>query len=66
MERFENIGVIKNQANFDQFKLQSFTSKIAQMKVDKSWKKEEIVALFHNMIPNFGHKDTGKYLDSKM
>ncbi|TDE51310.1 UDP-N-acetylglucosamine 4,6-dehydratase [Flavobacterium sp. GT3P67] len=66
MERFENLGVIKNDANFDQSKLENFTSKIAQMKADKSWNKEEIVALFHNMIPNFGHKETGKYLDSKM
>jgi len=66
MERFENLGVIKNDANFDQSKLENFTSKIAQMKADKSWSKEEIVALFQHMIPNFGHKETGKYLDSKM
>jgi len=66
MERFENLGVIKNEPNFDPYKLEDFTAKIAQMKVDKSWNKEEIVALFHSMIPNFGHKETGKYLDSKM
>ena len=28
--------------------------------------KEEIVDLFFTMIPDFGHKETGKYLDSKM
>lgn len=66
MERFENLGVIKNEANFDSSKLENFTFKIATMKTDKKWCKEEIVALFHNMIPNFGHKETGKYLDSKM
>jgi len=66
MERFENLGVIKNELNFDSSKLKNFTSKIAKMKVDKLWNKEEIVALFHDMIPNFGHKETGKYLDSKM
>ena len=66
MERFENFGVIKNDANFDQSKLENFTSKISQMKADKKWSKEEIVALFYKMIPNFGHKETGKYLDSKM
>lgn len=66
MERFENFGIIKNDANFDQFKLENFTSKITQMKVDKKWSKEEIVALFYKIIPNFGHKETGKYLDSKM
>lgn len=66
MQRFENLGVIKNEANFDQSKLENFTAKISQMKVDKTWSKEEIVTLFHDMIPNFGHKETGKYLDSKM
>ena len=24
------------------------------------------VDLFHYMIPNFGHKETGKYLDGRM
>lgn len=66
LERFENLGVIKNELNFDQSKLEKFTNRISQMKNDKSWEKDEIVDLFHDMIPNFGHKETGKYLDSKM
>ncbi|MFW0737305.1 UDP-N-acetylglucosamine 4,6-dehydratase [Flavobacterium sp. T12S277] len=66
MQRFENLGVIKNDAIFKQDKLENFSKKIAEMKVNKEWKKEEIVDLFHTMIPNFGHKETGKYLDSKM
>jgi hypothetical protein len=36
------------------------------MKSDGKWTKEQIVALFHTMIPDFGHKETGKYLDAKM
>jgi FlaA1/EpsC-like NDP-sugar epimerase len=66
MERFQNLGVIKNEAYFDRLKLENFTAKIGQMKAEKQWSKEEIVTLFHNMIPNFGHKETGKYLDAKM
>jgi FlaA1/EpsC-like NDP-sugar epimerase len=66
MQRFENFGVIKNDANFEQDKLENFSEKITEMKFNKTWKKEEIVHLFHTMIPNFGHKETGKYLDSKM
>jgi FlaA1/EpsC-like NDP-sugar epimerase len=66
MERFENLGVIKNEANFDEAKLEEFTAKINKMKAEKEWAKEEIVSMFHTMIPNFGHKETGKYLDSKM
>ena len=66
MKRFENLGVIKNDSVFEQDKLENFSEKIAEMKFNKIWEKEEIVNLFHTMIPNFGHKETGKYLDSKM
>ncbi len=30
------------------------------------WDEPEIVALFNHMIPDFAHKETGKYLDSRM
>lgn len=66
MERFENLGVIKNEAEFDLYQLENFTKKINQMKTNLSWTKEMLVDLFQGMIPNFGHKETGKYLDSKM
>jgi UDP-N-acetylglucosamine 4,6-dehydratase len=36
------------------------------MKTAGNWTKPEIVDLFHEMIPDFGHKETGKYLDEKM
>lgn len=66
MDRFHNFGIIKNEADFNTSKLDGFTKQIGEMKSNLNWNKESIVALFHNMIPNFGHKETGKYLDSKM
>lgn len=66
MERFENLGIIKNEPLYQQQLLELFEQKIAQMKSDREWSKEEIVKLFFTMIPDFGHKETGKYLDSKM
>ena len=66
MDRFENLGVIKNESIFDEAKLEMFTTKINQMKDKREWTKEQIVELFFEMIPDFGHKETGKYLDSKM
>ncbi len=66
LDRFSNLGVIKNEAIFDQNKLQYFESRIGDMKRARKWDKEEIVDLFHEMIPDFGHKETGKYLDAKM
>ena len=66
MERFDNLGVIKNELNVEEDKLLLFSSTIQDLKKSKSWTKDEIVDLFHKMIPNFGHKETGKYLDAKM
>jgi FlaA1/EpsC-like NDP-sugar epimerase len=66
MQRFENLGVIKNEALFDEALLNNFEEKIKSYKEKLSWSKEEIVKEFFKMIPDFGHKETGKYLDGKM
>lgn len=66
MERFENLGIIKNEAVYDATRLDLFENTIRQMKQKQAWSKAEIVDIFHKMIPAFGHKETGKYLDSKM
>jgi FlaA1/EpsC-like NDP-sugar epimerase len=66
MERFENLGIIKNEADFDSQKLTHFEDRISTMKRELVWNKQTLVGHFHHMIPAFGHKETGKYLDSKM
>ncbi|HCE2188539.1 UDP-N-acetylglucosamine 4,6-dehydratase [Vibrio parahaemolyticus] len=66
MELFENLGIIKNEPSFDQDLLTLFEQSITAMKDKREWSKEQIVELFFTMIPDFGHKETGKYLDSKM
>lgn len=66
MARFENLGIIKNEPLYQPELLSLFEEQIAQMKEQRAWSKEQIVALFFTMIPGFGHKETGKYLDSKM
>ncbi|MFB9846392.1 UDP-N-acetylglucosamine 4,6-dehydratase [Oceanisphaera arctica] len=66
MERFTNLGIIKNEPEFDSVLLAEFEARIDAMKSDLVWDKQTIVELFFKMIPDFGHKETGKYLDSKM
>ena len=66
MESFVNLGVIKNEVDFDEEKLNSFEKTIKGYKESLSWNKEEIVKEFFKLIPDFGHKETGKYLDEKM
>ena len=65
--KFNNLGIIKNHnRDVNNELLNHFLSSINEYKTNLSWSKEEIVSLFHAMIPDFGHKETGKYLDSKM
>ncbi|RZL96898.1 MAG: UDP-N-acetylglucosamine 4,6-dehydratase, partial [Pedobacter sp.] len=66
MDRFQNLGVIKNPLNVDESKLELFTQTISSLKLQRNWKKEDLLSLFHTMIPDFGHQETGKYLDAKM
>ncbi|GGX84123.1 UDP-N-acetylglucosamine 4,6-dehydratase [Vogesella alkaliphila] len=66
MARFDNLGVIKNSGDFNAEKIAMFRERITCMKQEKRWTKQNIVDLFHEMIPDFGHKETGKYLDAKM
>jgi len=66
MDKFENLGIIKNEADFDKKLLEEFEDNIYTMLDKKEWKKEQIVELFFKLIPDFGHKETGKYLDGKM
>jgi len=66
MERFKSIGIIKNQPVFDPIKLDYFSDRVESLKNGGSWTREEIVELFHEMIPDFAHKETGKFLDGRM
>lgn len=66
MDRFQNLGVIKNKLTIEDEKIDLFTNRIRQLKSTKRWTKKDIVDLFFEMLPNFGHKETGKYLDAKM
>lgn len=66
MDRFENLGIIKNDLLLEEEKLELFEDTINALKKAKRWTKEEIVTLFHKMLPNFEHEEKGKFLDAKM
>lgn len=66
IERFQNLGIIKNNAVYDRQKIEYFSKTIQAMKSKGKWTKNEIVELFFDMIPNFAYMEKGKYLDAKM
>ena len=66
MDRFDTVGVIRNQRAFDEVKLNEFMDGIDALREKASWTKDDIVKLFFGLIPEFAHKETGKYLDQRM
>ena len=65
-DRFASIGIVKNEPFIDETMLDSFLEEIATLKGRGAWDKPDFVQLFHRMIRNFSHKETGKYLDNRM
>ena len=65
-ERFETLGVIRNPVGYDEEKLRYFLREVERIRGQETWDKPQIVKLFNYMIPEFKHKETGKYLDSRM
>jgi FlaA1/EpsC-like NDP-sugar epimerase len=66
MNRFENIGIIKNEAKYNSDLLDNFLDVINSMRRQEIWEKKPLIDLFNKMIPDFDHKETGKYLDGRM
>lgn len=66
MERFTNLGIIKNEPDFKAKDLENFLETISAIRENPSWEKKEIVDLFNRIIPNFNHMETGRYLDGRM
>jgi FlaA1/EpsC-like NDP-sugar epimerase len=66
MERFDSIGVIRNHPGFDENKLDEFIYGIESLRAKGTWSKDDIVKLYFDLLPEFAHKETGKYLDQRM
>lgn len=66
MKRLKTIGVIQNQPEYDEDKLNKFVNGIETLKKKGTWDKKSILDLYYILIPEFVHKETGKYLDQKM
>ena len=66
MIRFNGVGAIKNQPIYDSQKLDNFTSDVETLRKNGHWDKQDILDLFFYLLPEFAHKETGKYLDQRM
>jgi len=66
MKCFETVGIIKNQSHFDETELDNFIDGIEILREKGIWSKDDILKLYYGLLPEFAHKETGKYLDQRM
>ena len=66
MGRYQTLGVIKNSLPDHDGALEYFGHRIGSMLREGVWTKEQLVQLFQEVLPEFKHKEEGKYLDEKM
>jgi FlaA1/EpsC-like NDP-sugar epimerase len=66
MDRFNTVGIIRNRPDFDDAKLDDFMDGIKSLRAKAIWTKDDIIKLYFDLLPDFSHKETGKYLDQRM
>ena len=64
--RFESVGVIENEASFDEARIEDFERTIRDLRARGRWTRADLVDLFNRTIPEFRHLETGKFLDGRM
>ena len=63
---FDGIGIIKNESYFAEALLIQFEEEIAALRAKGQYEKKLLLKAFEILIDDFGHIETGKYLDSRM
>ena len=66
LDKFTSIGIVKKGADYKEAKLQMFTDRIAKLRSAGIWTRGDLVDIFNEMLPEFHHKEMGKFLDSRM
>ncbi len=64
--KYESLGIIRNAVFVENEKLDYFSSTVKSMKEKGSCEKQELVALFREMLPDLVYEDKDKYLEYKM
>jgi FlaA1/EpsC-like NDP-sugar epimerase len=65
-DRFAAVGVVENSASCDPGRLQDFLRDVRSLIQRGRWSRAEILELLRSVLPQFEHRETGKYLDDKM
>ena len=64
--KFKEIGIAQNNYLGSKQGLEDFLFNIKKIRKKDFYKKEDILNLFKILLPDFNHKETGRYLDDRM
>lgn len=64
--KFNRIGVIQNTQKIDTLALDTFSEQLSNLRQKGHWTRGDIIACINIVLPDFKHKETGKFLDDKM
>ncbi len=66
LDKYADLGIVTQVLKVDPSLLQQFRKEIARLMEQGAWSKEDLVRLFHMLLPELDYEDKGKYLDAKM
>ncbi len=66
LDRFSTIGIIKNPAFENDEALDRFLTTVQQLRRTGKWTKTDLLTPMYSLLPEFKHKETHRYLDSRM
>ena len=66
MERYREIGVVQWSVPPAHIDIDQFLATIRKLRERGIWTKTEILKPLYNLLPEFRHLETGKYLDARM
>ena len=66
LDRFCSIGVVKCSEAYESADLERFEVRINEYLEKGHWTKQQLVNEFRELLPQFLHNETGKYLDQRM
>ncbi len=62
---YDSLGIIKTLTNKNN-NVSMFLSEIKKLLINEQWQRSDIIKLFKDQLPEFKHKESGKFLDGKM
>jgi len=66
LDRFSEVGIVKNSDDFDGEKLDYFLNNIQLLRDAGTWSRQALITLFNELLPEFNHLERGKFLDQRM